>query len=278
MVYFTSGKPEERLRIARHRLEMAEKKEDRLTIADTLAQIGVDAELAGRYGEAEEKYKEALPIFEEYGDKWHHTEYLLRLASMAFFKGNFKQARSLTEEGQTAVKRYNLLSVIPHVIEHLAIILCAEEDYERAIEVSVKPKLHFYPLTVFALYRGLAYGHCGLGNISAARENLGKTLEVAIPLKASGWFVQCLPAAALIAAAEERLKWATELLALAFHHPAGATAWMEKFPLIIRLRERLGMEMGSEMFAAAWEKGKGLDLETAVSQVRAAMEAGTVEK
>ncbi|MCP4358399.1 MAG: hypothetical protein GY796_10325 [Chloroflexi bacterium] len=78
--------------------------------------------------------------------------------------------------------------------------------------------------------------------------------------KAPGWQVQCLPAAALIAAADGNLEQATELLALAFHHPVAATGWLEVFPLITRLRARLEAELPAGVFAAAWERGKVLDL------------------
>jgi tetratricopeptide (TPR) repeat protein len=76
-----------------------------------MAQIGVDHELAGRYDDAEEKYREALPVFKEYGDRWHQTEYLLRLSGLAFLKGDFEQAKLLTEEGQATVNRYNCLAL-----------------------------------------------------------------------------------------------------------------------------------------------------------------------
>lgn len=277
VVYFTAGDPNERVRIAKERLAMAEKRGDRLTIADTLAQIGVGAELAGRYDEAEEKYRQALPVFQEYGDKWHHTEYLLRLAGLALLKGDFEEAKRLTEEGRATVKRYNLLSVEPHIVEHLAMVLCAEEAYEQAIEISVMPRLHFYQPTVFALDRGLMFGYCGLGNFTAAREHLRGALKTATLMKAAGWLVQCLVGAALIAAGEGRLEWAAELLGLAFHHPAGASGWLEKFPLIIRLREQLAAAMGTEAYSAAWEKGKEMDLETAVNQVRTALQSGEVD-
>jgi predicted ATPase len=271
VVYFTSGEPDERVRIAKERLSMAEKRGDRLTIADTMAQIGVDHELAGRYDDAEEKYREALPVFKEYGDRWHQTEYLLRLSGLAFLKGDFEQAKLLTEEGQATVNRYNLLSVEPHIVEHLAMVLCAEEAYDQVIEISVMPKLHFYQPTVFALDRGLMLGYCGVGNFPAARENLRGALKTASLMKASGWLVQCVVGAALIAAGEERFERAAELLSLAYHHPAGATGWLEKLPLIIQLRQRLEAELGAEAYTAAGERGQRLELETAVSLVRSAL-------
>ncbi len=60
---------------------------------------------------------------------------------------------------------------------------------------------------------------------------------------------------------------AVELLALAFTHPKSATGWMEKWPLLTRLRESLLNDLGEETFNAAWERGKQLDLETVVGEL-----------
>jgi len=268
-VFFSVGQPEERVRIARQRLEMAEKSEDRLTIADATAQIGVDHEMAGRYDEAEEEYKKALPVFQEYGDRWHQTEYLLRVAGLAFLRGELDYARTLAEEGQATVIQYNLNSVWPYVIEHLGIIRCADEDYDQVVAfedyeqvVGFKKELasNFYPPAKFGWFRGLTYAYCGLGDFSVAVENLRKALEAAISVKAIGWQVQCLPATALIAANKDQLERAAELLSLAFHHPTAVTGWLEKFPLVSRLRARLRAELSQDVFYGAWERGKDLDL------------------
>jgi hypothetical protein len=76
---------------------------------------------------------------------------------------------------------------------------------------------------------------------------------------------RCLPAAALLAAADGRLEHAAELLALAFHHPASATGWLRKFLLINRLQERLEKELTEEILTDAWQRGKALDLAETVA-------------
>ncbi len=53
-----------------------------------------------------------------------------------------------------------------------------------------------------------------------------------------------------------------ELLGLAFNHPTSHTGWMEKWPLLTRLRADLEAELGAEVYSAAWERGAALDLET----------------
>ncbi len=90
-------------------------------------------------------------------------------------------------------------------------------------------------------------------------------MEAAVSLKAPGWQAQCLPAAAIIAASEGQTERAAELLALAFHHPTSAAGWLEKFPLVTRLRASLKAELTPKVFAAAWERGQAMDLAETVA-------------
>ena len=61
---------------------------------------------------------------------------------------------------------------------------------------------------------------------------------------------------------------AVELLALARTHLPDMTLWMEKWPLLIRLREDLKNELGEDAYNAAWERGKVLDLDTVVADLQ----------
>jgi hypothetical protein len=99
-----------------------------------------------------------------------------------------------------------------------------------------------------------------LEDFDAAQKDLLNALEMAVAIQAPGWQVQCLPAAALIAANDDQLEHAAELLALGTHHPAAARGWLEIFPLVTRLQARLESELSPESMTAAWNRGKGLDL------------------
>ena len=264
---FSAGRPEERMQIAKQRLEMAQKRGDELIVADVLAQIGVDHELAGHYEEADAIYKKAVPVFQEFGDRWHHTEYLLRLAGLAFLRGELENARSLTEEVQATVSQYNLNSVIPYVKEHMGIIHCAYEEYEKVVIFSPELAANFYPPAKFAWARGLVYAHCGLGDFQSAAKELNKALTIAKSVNAISWQLQSLPAAALIATHEGRLERAVELLALAHHHPAAATGWFVKFPLVTRLQEKLNSDLTQDAYNTAWERGETLDLMDTVNHL-----------
>jgi ATP/maltotriose-dependent transcriptional regulator MalT len=59
-----------------------------------------------------------------------------------------------------------------------------------------------------------------------------------------------------------------EWLALAFNHPIGASGWIEKWPLLARLRIELEQALGSQDYQAAWERGRVLDADVVAGEVR----------
>jgi hypothetical protein len=66
------------------------------------------------------------------------------------------------------------------------------------------------------------------------------------------------------------METAVSFLAMIYYHPEVVPFHRTQ---IEDARPQLEEEMGAEAFAAAWEKGRGLDFDTAVGQVRAALSA-----
>jgi tetratricopeptide (TPR) repeat protein len=237
-------------------------------MADATAILGFVDEMAGRYAAAESRYEQALPIYQENEDRYHYAEYFSQLAGLVLLKGELAHAKQLIE-GAVALAQQLSNPVVQNVpYGTLGMIHNLEEDYLEAIRQTLKiPDADTTQSFVFYQPKGLAYAHCGLGDFSTAKCHLHAAFDTAVKNDAIGWQVQCLPAAALVAASEDKLVHAAELLSLAYHHPAGATGWLEKFPLVFRLRERLETELSSETFSAAWERGKTLDLDTTITSL-----------
>ncbi len=66
------------------------------------------------------------------------------------------------------------------------------------------------------------------------------------------------------------LDLAVQVLSMAYHHPETTSYYKWR---IESRRSQFEAEMGADVFAAAWEKGKELDFDTAVSLMRAALTA-----
>ena len=96
-------------------------------MADALGQIGFIVEMTGHYAKAEGYYQEALPIFHEFGDRFHISEYTSRLGELAFLKGEFGRARELVTEGLALARQSNLLLSILWNQAQLGFIFNAED-------------------------------------------------------------------------------------------------------------------------------------------------------
>jgi DNA-binding NarL/FixJ family response regulator len=73
--------------------------------------------------------------------------------------------------------------------------------------------------------------------------------------------------ASIILAHEGEKERAVELMGLAFNRSVQYTGWMDKWPLLTRLRAQLQNDLGTEAYSAAWERGKSLDLKIVVTEL-----------
>jgi len=268
-LYQIHGYTEQRVDYTTQRLELARRAGYQWAIADATAILGFTDELAGRYAASERKYEKALPVYQENKDRFHYAEYLSQLAGLALLKGELARARELIEEALVLARQLSnpVVQNVPYGT--LGMIHNLEEDYAEAIRQTQKiPDAHTTQSFVFYRPKGMAYAQCGLGDFSSAKHYLREAFETALINNAPGWQVQCLPAAALIAASDADLERATELLSLSFHHPAGATGWLEKFPLITSLRERLESELSPAAFQGSWNNGRRLSLSETVAALK----------
>ena len=79
----------------------------------------------------------------------------------------------------------------------------------------------------------------------------------------------CLTVAACIVAHEGRSEQAVEWLALASSYPTDGTGWMQHWQMLSRVKADLEADLRAEVCAAAWERGKALDLVTVVEEILA---------
>src|SRR5690606_30958763 len=108
---------------------------------------------------------------------------------------------------------------------------------------------------------GLSLAACGLNDYEAASAYLRDGFAYHQARLGRLGVLLCLPVAALVTAHQGHHARALEWLALAFTHPICASGWMHKWPLLKRFRGDLENALGPEAYAAAWERGKLLDVD-----------------
>ena len=72
---------------------------------------------------------------------------------------------------------------------------------------------------------------------------------------------------AILLAHEGNMIPAVERLSLAFSQPAHLIGWMKQWALLERLQASLKDELGAEVYNAAWERGKVLDLDAVLAEI-----------
>lgn len=242
---------------------------DRIGIGWSLAHAALDEGRQGHFTEAERLWLERIALGQELGNQalvalgYAHVSY-----SVYFLLGEFSQARAAAEEAVKIGNRIGMQSAIGWALPTLGLLASMNEDCsegKRLCQQAAPAKGHA-DIAKLAAW-GLAIASCGLGDYEAARAYLSTASYYLTNILGVVGEVISLPIFALILAHQGRPGRAVELLALAFAHPVGASGWMEKWPLLERLRGELEQTLGSE-YAAAWERGQQLQIEPVIAELQ----------
>lgn len=112
---------------------------------------------------------------------------------------------------------------------------------------------------------GQAVVACGLGQHEAARRSYAALFGE--QRDDPGPATVCLAVEAAARAYNGGLEEAAELLGLAFHQPAWASGWLQRWPLLARLRADLIGQLDQDVYQAAWERGCRHDLQTIIRSI-----------
>jgi tetratricopeptide (TPR) repeat protein len=155
----------------------------------------------------------------------------------------------------------------------LGILHTYQGNFDRAIHYCKRSlNLAKYWQDLFwisASLNGLAETYVQMGLIDEARSQLLDLLEWHLAIGQTWQTLSLLYGKALetpeFIGGDET---ATNIISMVFHHDEGPANFQQYIEMLLpEIKER----MGQEAFAAAWEKGKGMDFETVVSLFRSAL-------
>jgi predicted ATPase/DNA-binding CsgD family transcriptional regulator len=189
-------------------------------------------------------------------------------------KGDFEKAKELAEGILASISAELTPIEEAFGLSLLGVLAGMEEDYERCLQMcgaslalsTSLPDLDD-PITFLFSQLGMAVAHIGLDDYYSAGQHIRSALRQANTLRSPAFVTLCLPVMAVVLAHAVEMEGAIELVALAFSHRVPAPTWMQDWPPVACLQEDWELELGSEAYAAEWNRGQGLELQTVVARL-----------
>lgn len=126
------GEWNEALKICQKALELAQKSEDEVAIAERAYRLAITHHTRGNYEEAEKLYRKSLEICEKIGHLQWKAATLYELGRLAHAQGDLKGAEKLCHKSLEIYEKLGALQGRAAVLRELGRLAYAQGDYERA--------------------------------------------------------------------------------------------------------------------------------------------------
>jgi len=224
--------------------------------------------MTGAYAEAESLAWEDLRIRRELGYPQGLDVGLLRLAEVEVALGKHKQARRHYRDMLAIAEEYGSVFARPFYAYGMATIAAAEGAYAEAAELLEDAATSFHRLGRLgdALRASIKLGHAvlALGEAQRAAQCFNRVLREAMESAQTPEALGALVGIATLSTREGETTRATELLAVALHHPA---AYHEDRVRAEELLTELKTSLSPDAFAAATARGQTCELEKLVAEM-----------
>lgn len=255
-------------RFMKQAYKLAKRTGNLCNLSVSLSGLGTAALYLGNYREAEQYYRESLPVIDALGFDTNRFE-IITLAHILFLVGKIEEGRrfldialhqtSASMEGEGVSFGYAIASLFEVI----------DGEYERALEYASR-SLSETPENIICIITanlGAAMACCGLNDIPAAERYLLQALHQSQRLDFYASATWGFPALVICRARLSQVREAVEYLALLHTHPLSAKDWLAAWPLLANTEVELKRHMDKPAYDAAWERGTKLRLETVIAQL-----------
>ena len=194
----------------------------------------------------------------------------------ASYAGQVDEARLLNKEVLKLVSKLNYRWSQSLYFAHESLLtIILDEDYMRAQQLSdeaIRLAKIGKVSHLFFWYLVSGINACALGDHQMARKQYREALNQKVALTFEYFFDILL--SGMIFAQEGRAVRAIECLSLARHLPAVPETWFAHWTLPEQIRGQLEAKLPHADYSAAWERGKTLNLNTALYELHASAISG----
>lgn len=216
----------------------------------------------GDYEQAESLLQEALAVCREGRDPGMTIYILLGLSRLANCRGSYTEARRVAQQGLSLAQEVGYSSASLWASSLVADNALLQGDYAAAyshnqIGLILCQEQEDQPGLVFRL-SGLGSASCGLGNYREACQHFYDALRIAVDMKLESAQLDVIGAAAWLWKHREQVDRAVAWASYVLNHPNSYDFIKRRLtPLVADLQ----ITLPSEVFTAAIERGKSLDLD-----------------
>jgi tetratricopeptide (TPR) repeat protein len=244
---------------------------DKAGVAASLNGLSFVARMRGEYLAARTLAQQALAIHRELSDRWGIGLSLFLSGAAATFQGDYAAARPLLEEALAVCREVGDLEYISDSLGVLGIMYVNQEDYAAARPV-LEEALRIW--RTLEDRRGIAKCLSVLGDIALeqrehreARSRCEEALMMFRDLGDKWWIAWSLEGLAKVAAAQKQHTQAVRLFgsAKALRDSAGVSGPAHQRALCERYLAAARDQLDEAAFAAAWDEGRAMILDEAIS-------------
>jgi predicted ATPase/DNA-binding CsgD family transcriptional regulator len=260
---------ERSLRFLRESVAIRRRLGDLHNLSFSLIMCGIFLAYQGDFAASGAALEECLALQDDFNRTPDFAGIVSLKGMLAFWRGDLDAAAQLAELGLDFSQDMNYYGDKSYCLALLGLVVSLRGDYRLGAELCEQASQdELFNTMAVAVYWGLALARCGLHNDEGAWQTLSTALNIAWEnLKSTVFQICCLPVAAVLLARAGEPARAAELLALAFSQPPDMMGWMHQWTLLAALRSQLETQLGADDFAAAWQRGEALELDTAVIQL-----------
>jgi tetratricopeptide (TPR) repeat protein len=241
---------------------------DRRGMAWSLYGLGEVALRQGEYQKAKKSLEESYQIFEAIGYKLLVGSLLIGLGDVALLMGEYEDAQARHQEALGGYRGMGFQEGIAIANENLGNVALSIGEHEIAKEHYQEALARFQSLGdqngVGCVFTDLGNVSVALGDHQEARARYHSAMEIGAAAQNVSLCLSVLAGSAALYEPASKAARAVELAALAQSHPRADPLTRERAK---NLLDELGAKLPPEIFTAAQERGKALDLWISVDEL-----------
>ena len=263
------GEYEEAFDLGEQVRRTSEKKGDKHNLSFAYYVLTSASAARGEYERARHYARQAYDLLEAINERWFMAYCLNEWGNVARAMGDYAEARQHYQASYTIRKEFDDPEGMAVVLNHLGKVATLEKNYAEA------KRLYQQGLSIYqeindrgglaASLGGLGVASCGEGDHELARQYFQQALKISTEMQFVPLILSIITELAELQAQTGQVERAVELLALVSHHPASDREIKDKAE---RCLTDYQAELSPKLLAAAAERGRNSDLDTAVEAVQ----------